>query len=234
MKPLPTLLMLCFGISFSLLGQDIPNSYSLIYEQDFTEKEAIDEFEMTDQRAWDLTVEKAGYALAISQQSDYSPPFRSPFNIAMIKSVSVGSFILEADLQQTGKEYGHRDLCIFFGMKDPANFYYTHIASKPDPHAHNIFLVNDAPRVAIGKKINGGINWGSTEQWHKVKVIRNLEDHSIKVYFDDMTTPIMETTDNHFNIGHIGFGTFDDIGKFDNIKIWAPDQIKPSKNFFGN
>ncbi|GGF20486.1 hypothetical protein [Echinicola rosea] len=234
MKLFLSIILICFSIQFTLRGQDVPKNYSLIYEQSFSEKEAIEDFEMTDPEAWSLTTEKTGYALAISQQSNYTPPFRSPFNIAIVKGFSVGSFILEAELQQTGKEYGHRDLCIFFGMEDPANFYYTHIATAPDPHAHNIFLVHNAPRVAIGKKINNGIDWGSTEQWHKVKVVRNLKDHSIKVYFDDMTTPIMETNDHHFDYGQIGFGTFDDIGRFDSIKIWAPEKTSTSKTLFGN
>ncbi|AGA76504.1 hypothetical protein [Echinicola vietnamensis] len=227
-------LLIYFGVHFTLLGQAIPDHYSMVYEQDFSGEKSIADFEMTDSNAWSLRKEGDNYALEISQQSDYVPPFRSPFNIAVIKSVSVGSFILEAELQQTGKEYGHRDLCIFFGMKTPANFYYTHIASIPDPHAHNIFLVNDAPRVAIGKHVNDGIDWGSTEQWHKVRVVRNLEEQSIKVYFDDMTSPIMETTDSHFETGQIGFGTFDDVGKFDNIKIWAPELVPAADSLFGN
>ncbi len=124
------------------------------------------------------------------------------------------------------KQNGNR-----FGMKDPSNFYYTHLATTPDPHAHNIFLVNDEPRVAIADTASEGVAWGDN-QWHRVKIERSLEDGSIKIYFDDMDTPIMQTTDTHFDYGYIGFGSFDDTGRIDNIRIWGPNQDAAASGFF--
>jgi len=228
-----SLLLLLTACSINhLYAQNIPKDYQLLYQQDFTDLDALRSFEMTDPKAWQLSKEKMGKALEVFTASDYSPRVRSPFNIAIIKEKKFGSFILEADLQQTGKEYGHRDLCLFFGMKDPSNFYYVHIASKPDPHAHNIFLVNDEPRTAIADWTNEGINWGKTDDWHKVRIERNIETGIIKIFFDNMDSPIMEANDLHFDYGHIGFGTFDDVGKFDNIKIWGPSEAPDKKSFF--
>lgn len=215
-----------------LFSQQIPNGYKLLYQQNFDDPKAWSQFEMSDPEAWKLSKEDNGYALEIHKASDYTPKVRSPFNIAIISGQQFGSFILEAILQQTGKEYGHRDLCLFFGMKDPTNFYYSHIASKPDPHAHNIFIVNDEPRVAIASWTNNGIDWGRTDKWHKIRLERNIETGTIKIYFDNMKLPIMEATNTHFDYGHIGFGTFDDIGKFDNIKIWGPAEAPSKKSFF--
>ena len=45
----------------------------------------------------------------------------------------------------------------------------------------------------------------------------------IKVYFDDMSAPIMEAEDRHFDFGKIGFGSFDDTGRVDNIKVWGKE-----------
>lgn len=215
----------------SCQAQDnIPSGYALLYEEDFEEVEDLTGFEATDARAWKLSKGSSGNSLEIYGSSEYAPPFRSPFNIAIISGKKFGSFILEADLQQTGKEYGHRDLCLFFGMQNPSNFYYVHLASQADPHAHNVFLVNNAPRTAIGQTITEGVDWGNTDDWHKVRLERNVDTGTIKVYFDNMNTPVMITEDTHFGSGHIGFGTFDDSGKFDNIKIWGnPDQYQDSE-----
>jgi len=139
--------------------------------------------------------------------------------------------VIEVQLAQTGREYGHRDLCIFFGTKDPTNFYYVHIASVADDHANNIFLVNDEPRVKIASKTTEGTDWGETGSWHTARIERRLEDGSIKVFFDDMAVPIMEATDTHFDFGQIGFGSFDDTGQFNNIQIWGIKQA-PRKGFF--
>ena len=46
-----------------------------------------------------------------------------------------------------------------------------------------------------------------------------------------MSEPIMETTDMHFAEGYIGFGSFDDTGLVDNIKIWG-EVTKEKVGFF--
>ena len=197
-------------------------SYKLVYEQDFESATAINGFEKTDPQAWRLGTGASGQTLQLFKESQYKTRVRSPFNIAIIKNIVVGDFIMELDLNQTGKEYGHRDLCLFFGYQNPSNFYYVHLGSRADAHANNIFLVNDEPRVAIASKTSEGVNWGSTDSWHKVRLVRTLKTGEIKVYFDNMEQPIMEATDLHFTEGYLGVGSFDDVGQFDNIKIWAP------------
>ena len=47
-----------------------------------------------------------------------------------------------------------------------------------------------------------------------------------------MTTPIMTATDKTFGEGYIGFGTFDDSGRIDNIKIYAPQTTDKKSKFF--
>lgn len=210
---------------------DLPEGYNLIYQQDFSQAQAISDFEMTDSRAWKVSGEDEK-SLELFGKSEYKSRVRSPFNIALLKQHLFGSFVLEVDLAQSGREYGHRDLCLFFGAQNSTNFYYVHIASVADNNANNIFLVNDAPRTNIAEKTTTGTDWGETNSWHKARIERDIEAGTIKVYFDDMTTPIMETTDKHFDIGRIGFGSFDDTGRFDNIRIWAPKTFTPKSGFF--
>lgn len=207
-------LFLCLSyFNFSAQSIDLP----LLLENNFSENISINDFECTDFAAWRINVEAE--ALELFGESQYQPKVRSPKNIAILRNYKVGDFILEMDLKQTGREYGHRDMCLFFGMKDPSNFYYVHLASKADDHAHSIFLVNDEPRVSIATERTDGIEWGTT--WHKVKIIRTVKDGIIEVYFDDMETPIMQAKDQHFDFGYIGFGSFDDTGMIDNIRLYG-------------
>jgi len=210
----------------------VPDNYKLVYAQDFESPQASSDFEMTDPNAWKLEGEGDNQVLQLFGKSDYKARVRSPFNIALLKSPLLGDFVMEVKLAQSGKEYGHRDLCLFFGVNSPTNFYYVHIASVTDDHANNIFIVNDEPRTKISSKTTTGTDWGPTNSWHTARVVRSVAEGSIKIYFDDMSSPIMEATDTHFDKGRIGFGSFDDTGQFDEIKIWAPEVLEAQTTFF--
>jgi hypothetical protein len=195
------------------------------YEQDFEMKDVLKKFRFTQPDKWILSEGNKGMALEFTGISDYQPPFRSPHTIGLISDMKFGSFVLEADLLQTGKEYGHRDMCIIFGFQDPSHFYYSHIATKMDDNAHQIMLVNNAPRTKISSFTTPGVEWGD-KVWHKVKVERNVEIGSIRIFYDGAL--IEEANDKTFGEGYIGFGSFDDSGKIDNIKIWS-DQTEKGK-----
>jgi len=204
-------------------GGAVPDGYKLVYEQHFDSPAALDGFAFSDPAAWQFADDGQSFALELARQSQYTPKVRSPVNLALIADRVFGDFVLEVDLIQTGREYGHRDMCLFYGVQDASHFYYTHIATKADPNAHNIFLVNDAPRRNIAQKTTEGVNWG-LGVWHKVRLERRIAEGTIKVYFDDLTTPLMVTEDKTFGAGWIGFGSFDDTGKVDNIRIWSPTE----------
>ena len=44
---------------------------------------------------------------------------------------------------------------------------------------------------------------------------------AIRVFFDDMSKPVMTAEDATFPSGWLGFGSFDDTGKVANIRVWA-------------
>jgi hypothetical protein len=62
--------------------------------------------------------------------------------------------------------------------------------------------------------------------------VRDSNSGTIELYFDDMETPIMVAEDKTFTEGYIGFGSFDDLGKVDNIRIWAPSAKEKKANIF--
>lgn len=225
------LLMLLTTCSIDLSAQ-VPSDYKLVYHQDFESPQAIYDFDFSDVQAWDTEEVDRNNVLLLSGASEYRASVRSPFNIAVMNRMIVGDFIMEVNLSQTGKEYGHRDLCLFFGMQDPTNFYYVHIASVADDNANNIFLVNDEPRTNIATKTTTGTDWGAQGSWHKARIERTVSDGMIKVYFDDSDQPIMEAVDTHFGVGYIGLGSFDDTGMFDEVKVWANDLFFEKGSFF--
>ncbi len=199
----------------------IPADYQLQYSQDFAQPEALKDFTFTDPAAWTSSTAEGKSALELVTQSKYTPPFRSPVNIALLTDKVFGDVIIEADCQQTGKEYGHRDMIFVYGFQSPAKFYYTHIATKGDEHAHNCFIVNEAARVKFAAEVTPGANWG-LNAWHHIRIARKASDGSVRIFFDDMEKPIMTGTDKTFGPGAVGFGSFDDTGKITNIKVWSP------------
>lgn len=206
----------------------IPDGYRLVYEQHFDAPSVLNGFVFTDPSAWKWSADGAAFALELASQSQYAPPVRSPVNIAAVGDRVFGDFVLEVDLIQTGKEYGHRDMCLFFGIQDPTHFYYVHLATAADDHAHNVFLVNGAPRTKIAKRTTKGVNWG-LGIWHTIRVERRLADGAVRVYFDDRQEPVMVAEDRTFGAGWVGFGSFDDTGKVDNLRIWAPYEAESRK-----
>jgi len=210
----------CFGGWAAEKPADVPkemNGLPLVYQQDF--EKGAEDWLPTDAKAWKVVEEDGNKAYSLFGSSNYEPPVRSPKNISLIKDLNVSDFVLEARMKQTGKEYGHRDMCIFFGHTDPTHFYYAHIATKSDAHANSVFLVNNAPRVSIAKERTGGTDWA--QGYHNVRITRTTESGRIEVFFDDMTKPIMVAEDKTFLSGGIGFGSFDDTGNIDDIRIWA-------------
>lgn len=205
----------------------LPPGYQLLYEQTFADASALGDFIFSDPQAWRFATAEGRGGLELHRQSAYQPRVRSPVNLALIAGRRFGDFVLEVEMVQTGREYGHRDMCIFFGAKDPANFYYVHLATAADDHAHNIFLVNDEPRVKIASKTTTGVNWG-LGVWHKVRLERTRADGAIRVFFGDLSQPIMTATDTHFDAGLLGFGSFDDTGMVTNIRVWGP-RLEPDK-----
>tara|TARA_B100000809_G_scaffold189742_1_gene188282 strand:+ start:40 stop:1446 length:1407 start_codon:yes stop_codon:yes gene_type:complete len=179
-----------------------------------------------DGNAWKVSAVGGSKVYSQFKQSKVKNPVRSPFNRSLIKGVTVGSFALDVRLQSTIKDYGHRDLCLFFGYQDPAHLYYVHLGKKMDAHANNIFIVNNKPRLKISKTTTAGTNWD--DAWHHARVVRDVVSGTISVYFDDMTKPVMTAIDTTFSWGQVGLGSFDDTGNFDAVYLFG-EAVKPGK-----
>jgi hypothetical protein len=197
----------------------------LVLRDDF-EREGLAGWEFTDPAAWKLTRLDGNHVLDQHRASKYEPAVRSPLNIALARDADVGDFVMDLKVRSTGRDYGHRDLCLFFGHQDPSHFYYVHLGKEADAHANSIFLVDGKPRVSIAESRTKGTPW--TDGWHHVRVMRKVGDGLIQVFFDDMTRPAMTAHDKTFTHGRVGVGSFDDTGQFDAIQVWGA-AAKPSR-----
>ena len=176
-----------------------------------------DRWQPTDAQAWKIVDSRQGKAYRLFRPSEYQPPHRSPLNFSLLRDLVVGDLVLEADVLSTVKDYGHRDMCLIFGYQDPAHFYYVHFGKQTDDHANQIFIVNDAAREKISTKTTPGTAWD--DNWHHVKLARDVQSGAIAVYFDDMQSPVMTAADKTFAWGQVGLGSFDDLGDWDNVLV---------------
>ncbi len=206
----------------------VPDGFELVYSQDFADASALDDFTFSDQRAWKYGKEEGRGYLDLVGGSKYKPKHRSPLNIALIDDLLLADFVLEAEAWQTGREYGHRDLSLFFGFEGPNRYYYAHLATEPDDRAHNIFLVDNADRAPLGAIPDEGVDWG--KGWKRVRVERR--DGSLRVYFDGEKAPTVSTDRDPLGWGRVGFGSFDDSGRFGKVRIWAPEKRRAPKPAF--
>lgn len=211
------LLLLWLPALFGACG----DGYVVLYDNPCADASCLESMVFTDASKWRMREGEHGPAMELVGKSDYRPPHRSPTSIALIEGIEVADFDLDVDLLQTGRNYGHRDLCLFFGLQSSSRFYYTHLATKPDPNAHNVFVVHDAPRKNLTEPPTAGIDWGR-DVWHHVRIERRVADGTIKVFWDRAAEPVLVAKDHTFDWGRVGFGSFDDSGLVRNIVLRAP------------
>jgi hypothetical protein len=185
----------------------------------FTEADLENDWSFSAPDEWSLLPEE-GAALHWQSAKTYQPPHRSPHTIGLLHKHRWGSFELTARVAQASPDEPHRDLCLIFGYQDPAHFYYVHLAPRPDPHACNIFKVDDAARTALAAVPTEGVDWGDPDQrprpWRDVTLQRDADSGLIRVTVGDWT---LEATDTTFDSGYVGVGTFDNAGALQRLEI---------------
>lgn len=181
-------------------------------------------WEMKDPAGWkwamvkdDIADKEIRVLRQFEKSSAYQPPHRSPLHIALVKDRRFGSFELECEAKSTHPDYGHRDVCLFFNYESPQQFYYLHLAKEADPHANQLFIVNKSDRKKISLTTSSGTPWD--DQWHRIKIKRDIDSGLIEVYFDENPQPIITAKDDVFKSGQIGLGSFDDTADFRSLTI---------------
>jgi hypothetical protein len=211
----------------SIEAQEFPE----LLKEDF--EKGADRWQPTDPKAWKIEEAPGGGKVFFQfSASGYKPPFRSPFNYALLKDVVVGDFVLDLEAKSTSPKAGnHRDVCLIFGHQSNTKFYYIHVAGLSganDPRANQVFIVNEAERKKLESSVSRHAKpWD--DAFHKIRIVRKVSDGSIKLYFDDLEKPVIEANDKTFTWGQVGVGTFDDTAQFDNIRLRGVKVTQPAK-----
>jgi hypothetical protein len=175
-------------------------------------------WKFADATAWQWQAAPTGKELVLHKQNAYKPLYRSPNNLAWFQTREWSSFSLTFECQLSRFDEGNNDLCIAFGGTAPDQFYYAHLGEKADAPHHQIHLVDHADRKPVTTYRTSGTPW-KKDHWHKVKVVRNADTGDIAVWFDDSPTPILAARDKTLTWGKIALGSFDDEGRFRNLRI---------------
>ena len=189
--PLALLAIISWGCTATEESSSSEEAWPLVYSQDFEAPTSLAGYEFTRPESWTWTDSDGVGSLELLGKSDYEPPHRSPHSIALIPAITVADFDLEVELLQTGHNYDHRDMCLFFGFQSPARYYYVHLATSPDENAHNVFKVHDAPRTNLAEVASEGIDWGENT-WHRVRLERRVEPGTVRVFWDDGAEPVLD------------------------------------------
>jgi hypothetical protein len=195
----------------------------VVFADDFSQ--GVDRWEPTDPAAWTLGTDEGRAVWGLNKRtSDYQPKVRSPHNVALVKDLELTDTVITFQVKSTLDTGHHRDCCVFFNWRDPEHFYYVHLGARPDPASGQIMIVDGAPRRPLTNNTRS-VPWD--DEWHTVKLDRNVTTGRIAVYFDDLDTPFLAADDKTFTSGRVGIGSFDDMNDFRAVKI-SGRRIEPT------
>lgn len=224
------LALFCVGVN--LHAQQLPVGYIIQFQENFSKSAAINQFEFSNPTDWGIAHSGKSYFLQYSGNIKDTLQEVHQQNIALLAGYMFSDFILEADVKVSAKMNSPEAKMYFYlGLKDTAHYYGVQIGENIDTSAQQIFVINNGIRRTLSTNENKNVEWNDGK-WHKIKVIRDILAKTIKVYFDNMSVPVIEATDRTLIMGYVGFGASGAPLSIDNIKIWAPTSIEQKAGLF--
>lgn len=167
---------------------------------------------------WEIRPEGDESRLVLLRPGEQRPPLRRPSQFVLLKGEPWWDVTIEADIRTLRPDsVTGRDICVLFGYRDDTHFYYAHLCSDSNGGTHNVIVkVEGNTRRAIMRERRPPVRL--TSAWHRVRVT-HASDGEIRVFLDDMNTPLMTARDVDYPVGRIGFGAFDDPAMFGNVRI---------------
>ncbi len=144
---------------------------------------------------------------------------RRPVQFALLKGTNVGSFTFQTRVRRQ-----QHSVMVVFNYVDSLHFYYAHLSVDPgakQPVHNGIFIVDGGPRRRIA-----GIEAAPVlpdKNWHTIRVERDVDSGSIKVFVDAEHTPRFSVIDRTFTCGQVGLGSFDETGDFTDVRLTSED-----------
>jgi hypothetical protein len=221
LKAIRILLVLTILFFFANCGKKGTDELPLLTSCDFEDGEA-EGWQPSVPENWQV-VQKDGSMVYELISPGKQGEIRAPTSWSILSEHDITSFVFTGRLKcRTEASNPHRDMCVFFHFQDPTHFYYVHFSASSDS-AHNIIaLVNGADRVKINSEPPGESVFRLTDMdWHRFKVTYDAATGDIKAFLDNMDTPILTARDKTLTHGHVGVGSFDDKGHFDDITLWG-------------
>lgn len=205
-------------VAFAVSAQAQTADHSLHFTDNFSSG-SLNNWQFPYQQDWVVRAEGQTHYLHMLRNREPLVP-RRPQQFALLKGPNVGSFDFETRLRRSK---GH-SLLIVFNYVDSLHFYYTHLSVDPGTKidVHNgIFIVNGGPRYRIaGLKAAPAL---PDKEWHTIRVHRNIDSGSIKVFVDGDSEPRFSVIDHTFNCGRVGVGSFDETGDFTDVQLTSKD-----------
>lgn len=231
MKIHSLILIFALLITYNSWSQNIPEGYVLSYEQSFSSAKALNDFNFSNSKAWGISKTGSNYYLHFQTDTSYKPRVVSPSTIGILNNFVFGDFIMEADLMPLGADSILNEICIYLSFRDSIQYYYVQLANIANENTYGVFLVNKSPRIKITSDSTENTAFNK-DIWYKLRIERDIIQRTIKVFCNNMQTPVLESKNYELVMGYIGFGAFSGSGCVDNIKIWAPTYIPEKTQIF--
>ncbi|MGH9617299.1 MAG: hypothetical protein ACRD28_11205 [Acidobacteriaceae bacterium] len=178
----------------------------------------LNRWQMPFPQDWQILQEGNLHYLHMKRNREPGVP-RRPLQFALLKGVKVGSFTLNVKTRSIG-----HSMIVVFNYVDTLHFYYVHLSDNPGRKisVHNgIFIVDGKPRYRIaGLDATPAL---PDHNWHHVRIVRNVNTGSIKIYMDNETKPRFSVIDRTFTCGQVGLGSFDETGDFASFRLHSND-----------
>ena len=214
-------LLACGLLSFAAIAPREDGGMPLIAVADFEDGAAV-EWSPHPPDHWRVTSIDAESVYELAAPG-IQGEIRAPTAWSVLAGRDVSSFALEGRFRSTSEpDNRYRDLCVFFHWQDATHFCYVHFGAISD-EVHNIIgLVDGADRVKINVEPPGESSARLTaNRWHRFRVTYDAATGDIEAFLDDMDVPILTARDTTLGHGLVGVGSFDDTGRFDDLKLWG-------------
>ncbi len=201
---------------------NLPPRFRLAAAYDFEDGRA-DAFSPRQGNVWRVEKDPAGsWAYHLAEPGKQILKIRAPRGYAILNAPEVGDFVLTLRAKcERPPDFRGQDVDIYFGFRDMEHYYYVHFSNVSDDVHNAICKVNGKDRQPITSDSRAPA-WLVGQRYHLLKLVRRAATGQISAYIDDMTEPVMTAWDKTFPTGRVGFGSFDDTGWFDDLRLYVP------------
>lgn len=186
-----------------------------------------DDFAILDPASWTIIPEANWGSGRLMDGTDFAfliepgenrPPVRRPQAQIILKDPVWEEVTLTTRFRMlySDQHFG-RDAVLIFGYQDDTHYYYAHLCDDSKGRVHNVIMrVDGDTRTIISSDDKPEPRL--TNEWQTARIV-HTKDGRIEVYFEDMDTAYMVTTDTTYPAGRVGVGSFNDTAVFDWFEV---------------